>query len=390
MAGDKISILHIGSDEKFLNAANYVFEKAFPGSNLFIIPHSKKSAPLKYVEIKSNIEVVPYQKNLTEILAKRSEMYDCIILHGIGDFNSHIFLSSKNKNKFIGVLWGAELYNRQELLGRSVLGKLTAVIEPRLYRKSLIEQFKDILRKIYYLKQNINQNSVKEAAGSLSYLATLQKEEHDYFVERKIIRDDCIYVPFTYYPLEFIMKGIMNSIVNGNDILLGNSASSTNNHLEAFELLKQMVIGNRKIVVPLSYGNPVYANYIQKEGEAQFGENFSVLRKFLPLADYNKVVQKCGIVIMNHYRQQGIGNILASLWLGSKVYLNGTNTMYHYLKRIGIRIYSIEKELFPGNEAAFQNLTFEEIDHNRRILHQEIGEEHIIHRLRESITGHFS
>jgi hypothetical protein len=334
--------------------------------------------------------VVPFQKNLAEILAKRSEIYNCIILHGIGDFNSQVFLSSKNKNKFIGVLWGAELYNRQELLGRSVLGKLTAVIEPRLYRKSFTEQFKDNLRKIYYSKQDIDQDTVKDTAGSLSYLATLYKEEYDYFVERKIIRDDCIYVPFTYYPLEFIMKSDMNSIIKGNDILLGNSASATNNHLEAFELLKQMAIGNRKIVVPLSYGNPVYANYIQNEGEAQFGKNFSALRKFLPLADYNKEVQNCGIVVMNHYRQQAVGNILASLWLGSKVYLNETNTMYHYLRRIGIHIYSIEKELFPGNEAAFQNLSFEEIDHNRRILVHEIGEEHIVHRLRESIKGHFS
>jgi dTDP-N-acetylfucosamine:lipid II N-acetylfucosaminyltransferase len=389
MVSTKISILHLASDEKFIEAANYIFEKAFPGCNHFIIPRSRFNRKFRHVVKKENVEVVPFGKDLIKLLSERTHHYNCVLLHGISDLNSNVFLSVNEKNKFIGILWGAELYTKDNFSERNLIGELTAKIELPVPEKSFRDKIKDVLKRILYSKSEINLNAIKSATFQLPYFGILYKEEFDNFMKRKLISENCRFISFTYYPLEFIMKGNESAIVNGNDILLGNSASLTNNHLEAFEIIKRMEIGTRKVVVPLSYGNIMYADYIQSKAIEHLNGNFKPLRKIMPLDEYNKVLQGCGIVIFNHYRQQAVGNILAVLWLGSKVYLNESNTIFSYLKRIGIFVYSIEKDFVPENEFALFNLTNTEIEHNRGILKKEIGEKQVIERLKKGIQDFF-
>lgn len=387
MPDRKVSILHLSSDSKFVNAANYIFEKAFPGCNHFIIPHSKFRRKLSTVKIDKNVEIAPYGKSFLQSVIEKSQKYDCVILHGITEFNSSVFLLSENKNKFVGLLWGAELYTEENF--PKLLGKKTASLNIRQPELALKERIKGFGRQILYGKSIILPNATKLAAASLSYFSSEHIEEFDFFMKRKLISEKCQHIPFTYSPLEYILKGYQSSYAKGNDILLGNSAAITNNHLEAFQILKGLGTGNRSIIVPLSYGNRFYADTIISNGFDLFNESFKPLRSFMPLYDYIKVIQSCGIAIMNHYRQQAMGNILAMLWLGSKVYLNKSNTYFHYLKRIGIIVYSIEDDLVKENKDALNNLNKNEMDHNRKILQEVNGEEHVIEVLRERILKFF-
>ncbi len=389
MPGRKISILHIATDEKFINAANYIFEKAFPGCNHFVIRRSKFNRKLEHVVKKENIQVVFYDSGLVKKLSEMTQNYDCVFLHGISAYNGTIFLQSKQKEKFVGMLWGAELYTEEYLPDDKLVGDLTASIKLPESRISFTERIRELVRNIIYYKPSTIKDASRLAASELSYVSTLHEEDFHYFKERNLIPEKCRHIPFAYYPLEFIMQGNESSTVNGNDILLGNSASFTNNHLEALEMLKGMDIGNRKIIVPLSYGNSKYADYIQNKGTELLGENFIPLRKFMPLNEYTSIISGCGVTIMNHYRQQAEGNILTMLWLGSKVYLNESNTFYQYLKRAGAVIFTMEKDFSEGNLSVLENLSPEEIKHNRDILKKEIGEERVIQRLRDSVRKYF-
>ncbi len=58
---------------------------------------------------------------------------------------------------------------------------------------------------------------------------------------------------------------------------------------------------------------------------------------YLQPADYLSVVRSCGHVVMNHMRQQALGNIFAALWRGAHVYMNAT-TAYGGLARMGFAI----------------------------------------------------
>jgi hypothetical protein len=106
----------------------------------------------------------------------------------------------------------------------------------------------------------------------------------------------------------------------------------------------------------------------------------------MSLKKYNKTISQCSIVIMNHYRQQSVGNIVAMLWIGSKVYLDEKNTFYHYLKRIGIVVYSINKDLSNRNKNVFVGLNQTEINLNRELLRLNFGFDVIKKKLHKNIT----
>jgi hypothetical protein len=382
----KFTILHIASDEKFIDSANYIFEKAFPGCNLFVIPHSRFRNKLTYVKDLKNVELINFGNGLVRSLVKKAQNFDCIILHGFTEINCTVYLLSKEKNKFIGLLWGGELYG---LLEHNILGNLTNSIILEKPKKGLKSKFKELIRKIVYNKEITLVDATRKAAADIRFLGVIHEEELNFFKQKQIITNACKYIPFTYYPLEFIMKGNADSMIRGNDILIGNSASLTNNHLEAFQLLHKVGSGDRNIILPLSYGSGLYADYITEKGKEIFAEKLQPLRRFLPLEEYNRELERCGIVIMNHYRQQAIGNILAMIWLGSKVYLNKSNTFYHYLKRIGIIVFSIEEDLREDNRNALMNLSEDKILHNRALLSETIGEERVISKLKDSIFQSF-
>lgn len=390
MIENRYSILHIASDEKFIDAANYIFEKAFPGCNKFIIPKSLFNKELQYIKTTRNVEVVSFDGKLISYLSGMTQNYDCIVLHGITEINSSVFLNSEVKNKFIGILWGAEFYSQKNFSEERLLGELTRSIRLPETIYTISEKIKGIVRRLIYHKYVNKSNCTELAALSLNYFCFPYIEEFNFFIDRKLISKNSRYIPFTYYPLQYIFNGMESAMVRGNDILLGNSASMTNNHLEAFEILKSLNIGNRKIIVPLSYGNMHYADFIQKEGQKLFKEGFRPLRKFLPLAEYTSEISSCGIVIMNHCRQQAVGNIYAMIYLGSKVYLNKANTLFKYLRRIGINVGSVEEDLHNDNPVALDNLPNDEIERNRSIIREVIGEDSVVEILRESINKYFS
>ncbi|MBN2611612.1 MAG: TDP-N-acetylfucosamine:lipid II N-acetylfucosaminyltransferase [Bacteroidales bacterium] len=389
MGENKISILHIASDEKFINAANYIFEKAFPGCNHFLIPHPRFKGYLTYVEKGNNIELVPFGKGLIKMLAGKTKNYRCVVLHGITEINSTVFLQSKERDKFIGILWGAELYTEENFSERRLKGPLTSAILLPEKEEKYREKLKKIIGKMVRFNPATIKDAAKMAASELQYFCVPYVEEFNLFKDKKLIQENCNFIPFTYYPLEYILKGHETSVVYGNDILVGNSASFTCNHLEAFSFLSEIGIENRKIIVPLSYGDSEYADYIQAKGNEIYNGNFESLRNFIPLQSYINVMLRCGIVIMNHYRQQALGNIFMMLWLGSRVYLNESNSVYHYLKRIGIIVFSIGKDLNKDNPSVLENLSLQEIEQNRAILKKTMEEKQVINTLKDAISNYF-
>jgi len=389
MTGRKITLLHIASDEKFIDGAHYVFEQAFPGRNNFIIPKSSFNRKFVYVKNLENTEVLPFNRGLIEKLVRKTREYDSIFLHGINELNSTIFIASEEKRKSVGILWGAELYNDENFPGKVLLGDLTSKIKLPKPSKSKNDIVKSVLRKLLFQDINLKKDVVRQAASGLNYFGVPYREEFDYFADRRIIGQKCKFVPFTYYPLEFILRGNEKMKTNGNNILVGNSANYTNNHLEVFRILGKLGIEDRKIIVPLSYGDLQYGEYIYSEGLRLLRGNFMPLRTFIPLEEYTRKLQSCGIEIMNHYRQQAVGNILMMIWIGSRVYLSPSSTLYNYLKRIGIKVFSIEQDLVSDNPEALINLSVEDANYNRIILKEEFSERVVVSRLRNAVFENF-
>ena len=128
----------------------------------------------------------------------------------------------------------------------------------------------------------------------------------------------------------------------GPNLLLGNSATPTNNHLEAFELIRKRIdLQGRKLVVPLSYGDPHYAELVIHVGRQQFGNAFVALRDFMARDDYIALLASCGVVVMNHRRQQALGNLLIAGQMGARCFLDPRNPLAQWLPAQGFAVEDI-------------------------------------------------
>lgn len=129
----------------------------------------------------------------------------------------------------------------------------------------------------------------------------------------------------------------------GINILLGNSATPSNNHLDALEKLRPFADENIRIYCPLSYGDAAYGDQIATAGRVIFGEKFIPLHDFMPFDKYLELLAVIDIAVFNHNRQQGMGNITTLLGLGKKVFIRNTITTWGALQGLGVDIFDAKK-----------------------------------------------
>lgn len=122
----------------------------------------------------------------------------------------------------------------------------------------------------------------------------------------------------------------------GVRILVGNSATETNCHLEAFALIARHARDDMEVHCPLSYGDPKYRELVMANGRAMFGARFKPMLEMLPLAAYNDFLAGIDIAVMHHNRQQGMGNIVSLLALGKKVFMRPEQAHTRYLNQLGL------------------------------------------------------
>ena len=147
----------------------------------------------------------------------------------------------------------------------------------------------------------------------------------------------------------------------GANILVGNSASSTNHHFEALEILRPFAGENIRVYCPLSYGDKNYADRVARAGKAMFGDKFIALREFMPFEQYLRFLAEIDIAVFNHYRQQGVCNITALLGLGVKVYVRTGITTKSFFDGLNVRLFDIA-------EINLDKLSEHEQKHNLKVI----------------------
>ncbi|MGM0546869.1 MAG: TDP-N-acetylfucosamine:lipid II N-acetylfucosaminyltransferase [Bacteroidota bacterium] len=385
---NKFRILHIAKDEKFINGAYYLFEKAFPGQNEYVIVKPSGDPPIRFLNthlvVNATFEVT--SPATLSRLTKMSDQHQVTVLHGLGDINLAVFNESDRQERFMAIVHGAEIYN-SGILNNTLMGPQTKAIYELTQKNNFYDLLKEIYRSIKYRDNHTDfKVNLPEVIFEIKNFGSLPGFTYDHLIESRLYHPSIQRIPFTYYPIEYVVKND-ELRASGRHIFLGNSSSATNNHLEAFEFLKNLGLGDRKVVTPLSYGCPKYAKAIIKEGKKMLPDNFMSLTTFLPLEEYNQIISECGIVVMNHYRPQAVGNIIASLYLGAKVFLNDTD-VYRYFKQLGCHIYLIEEDL-KASKKPFVLLNEKQIKENRTILKNTLSADVLVKGLRYSFRQLF-
>lgn len=335
-----LRLLHVIKDEKFIDSAFELFESVAQGSSTYLIEsdtdefqHLTKVHPIR---VGSDFK---FDLRFKEWL----NQHDGIILHSLFPFALKVLQSTRPSTP---VVWIGMGYDYYDLLQSNNLSLIKPVTHKML--DSHCPRTRMHLGAIgkSWLKGLLGLNLSRKTAllKKIDLFAPVLKTEHA-ILARQLGPGFPRYLEWNYNKIGRLFNDI-SSLGNcsGSNILVGNSATKTNNHIDTLHALARLNIpDDAKIIAPLSYGPTTYRDAVIQEGWRLFGEQFEPIIEFLPLEAYVKLIQSCSTVIMNHIRQQAAGNIYLSLFLGARVYLDRANPLYTELRRLGFVINEMQE-----------------------------------------------
>lgn len=362
-------ILHIVIDQKFIDMAYDIFEAVYPGKNEYILPTKNLKKQLEYIK-KTPVKKISYLQFLSKSFYKDLKKYDFVVLHFLNNINKYMIKKSPDNIKFVWIGWGSDYY---DFINKEILLPKTKELKISKTNNTKKINLKTIIQK--YISEYLNRSINK-----INYFAPVLYE--DYILFKNNTNFNIEYIDWNYGTLEDHLIQDSDLKLTDNNILLGNSSSYENNHLEAFDILKNIDLKDKKIIVPLSYGDKEYANEVINYGKNIFGDKLNPLINFMDIKDYIKNISSCSNVIMNHKRQQALGNIIIMLYMGSKIFLDKENPAYEFLNKNGIILFGIE----DINESNLeQKLEEEKVLKNREILNNLWGRDVIYKKTKKLI-----
>lgn len=332
-------IVHIFNNQKKFSRGYFkmLFDNGIDLTNMMLIHYGKKDS--YFAEIGLNTKFISNFFNPFENMKLIGPLMKAekVIVHSLASpfLLLLIAFSPSIGNKIHWVIWGKDLYFYQMLE------------KPRIYHK-------------IYEALRI------KAIGRIKIVTSSLREDYELAEKWYHIKADNIEVISLYpYALDLTISEDKPDNSTGYTILLGNSASHTNNHIEALETLSHNKEDIKKIVCPLSYGgNKSYVRRVMQIGESLFGDKFIPLVEFMEKEKYFELLRTVDIGVFNYSRQEGLGNIWSLMLSGKTIYMRMPTSTTGFFRRNGIKILDIE-EIKNGK---MQRLSQEELEDNARIL----------------------
>ena len=361
-------ILHISTDNKFINYSINQFEAASPGGNLFLIETPHKEYSLKYVRKTQNVIIAPINSIEHKKVLNELNKFKLVIFHCINGERVKIINNAPKNVNMAWIPWGFDLYDLDNNLNYYLPNTLKLTRTAHFFYNFKL-RIENVFNTVLY--SNNKQDQKRKAISRINFFFNRSSNLHYIQPFNKNIKQFDYY----YYSIEETVGNCIDKEISDNNILIGNSSIATNNHADAFNILELFKTENRKIIVPLSYGNKKYGKQIQKIGYKTWGNQFTPILDLLPIEKYNEMLRSCNILIMPHIRPQAFGNILTALWIGAKVYLYKSNSLYKFFRSKKILVFSIEEELTLDNSQALEGLCKEEKRLNRENLFLEFSKQ---------------
>lgn len=328
-----------------------------------------KEATLKYIK-KTPVQIFNHYLIYNKWKIKKiCENYRIFIFHALTNNELYILKSLPMNSKVVWLGWGFDYY---DLIEKEQLKPLTRSIQ-HAETNTMFKRLKSGILRVL-----LNPPNKITLLKKVDYISVFYDEY--LLLKSSIPNFKPKHIFWNYGSLEDdLVRSLDDLQVNGNNILLGNSANIANNHLDAFHLLKELDIKDRLIITPLSYGDEYYRNIIINHGKSFFGDKFLPVVNYMPINDYIDMISTCSIVIMNHLRQQAVGNIVIMLYLGAKVFLDPDNIVYSFFHGQGAWIYTLD-EL---NSELDSQLSINQIEQNRSVLRKNWGREVILKKTKD-------
>lgn len=346
-------ILHFFNNDKFLTPfldfMNTNFDK---NDHVFIIWGGVSSREIPIIK---QYNVIDFNEDLMSLvrLVSLLKKADKIILHSLYNrkLSTLLFFLPAYKKKIVWIVWGGDLY---PYIRETIDIKLKAY---DIIRSNLIKRANIIAALVEGDLKIVSENYKTNAKLMTAIYMSDERTKHI-----KILNE----------------KEKINNKDTTVNILVGNSATESNQHKEILGILQKFKKENINIYCPLSYGNETYAKEVRQIGNQLFGNKFISIDNLMSMKEYMELLDTMDIGIFNNNRQQGLGNIYSLMYLGKKVYIRNDTSMWEETDQLmGLKIFSIS----DLKDESYANLIkFDEIERatNINILEVRYSKEHMI------------
>ena len=361
-------ILHFLLDEKITEQIISNFE-GISSNNKYVV-FVKEKENFKHIKNShQNILLFKYEKEDINSIVQEFKPTG-IVLHAYHLEFAKTLLELKYELKIVWVAWGFDIYGLPKIkqniyapLTDKFLGRKESFL---LLKRKLLSN--NLIRSLFYFfaKQEDRYSIVFKSLKKVNYFSTYLKEDYIYFSKHYL--HNLRFVNCTFTSIDQYLAGNEDvyNYADASNIIIGNSNTPESNHLDVLNKLKHKKFAVSKVFVPLSYGeNVAYREIVIKEGECCFGDRFQPLLTFMEKQQYIDILMSCSVGVFYHYRQQAMGNIIAMLYLGARVYMYAKSPVYKYLKRNQINVFDFDKEFDIYD---IKKLPQTEVVENRNIL----------------------
>lgn len=374
-------VLHFVTDEKVTDQIIENFER-LNKTCYFLVFLDDDQKSYQFIKSKSSkiIDFNLEKNDIMEFVDKYNP--EAILLHSLQlDFAKAIL----DINKEITIAWypwGFDIYGLPKIKPKTyarLTNNFLLKANPKLFwSRKVLKHSK--LRKLYFRLNSAEENRyhiIFRAIKKIKYFASYIEEDFQIFSKAYPNSLHYIYSPFS--TLSQYLAG--NDEIELNDkaqhIIIGNSNTPESNHLDVFEKIaptidKEVV----KVYVPLSYGGEVnYRNAVLTHGKQKLGAAFKPLLDFMNREDYILMLTMCSTGIFYHYRQQAMGNVIAMLFMGARIYMSSKNPAFSFFTKNGIRVFD-----FDFDFELYKNTKLESniVINNRKILNSMFNEEKVL------------
>lgn len=378
---------HIMVDDKFIDGFIYDAEKISTlNTNTYFINGKKENS----VHVKNSIvKWISFRDKDFINIVKNITKKDKVIIHWY-DLKTGLFIL-KHLNKEVPLyvaLWGGEFYEDPYLYHINWIHDKKTLefvknnnIVPEKYNKKFYYFFKKLWLQLTYKSKAEKLFKQKTATiKRINKLLLPKYNEAEISLIKKIYNlNQLDFLDFNYDQnvdlASFINIENKKRKDNVTNIQIGNSATESNNHVDALEILKKIKNENINIILPMSYGNSKYSSFVKENGNKWFSEKIKYIENFVPRDEYMKQLSEIDICIMYHNRQQAFGNCVPLLILGKKLFLKKENPLYLFFESIGVKIFDANEILNMDFETFKHELTEEEKINNKTILINLFSEE---------------
>ena len=274
------------------------------------------------------------QPELKSLFEQKASQNDVLLVHFLIPGSTSFLSAMSQQIPIVIQFWGGDYVSQLMPLPKTFLPLTLSLVYDTPSKPSWLKSFgRRALEKIRRMK---NRKNVLDALEIASGFLTILPEEKSIFPKKyhsKHLAARVIYGNFASVPTQ------TGNSKTGLSVILGNSATPSNNHLDFLEPLSTCPYHIHHLILPLSYGDSSYGESIRARFE-ESGLTTTVLKDLMPLHEYEALMNQVDVLIMGHLRQQGLGNILKALQQGKTVYLHPKGVNYRHFKSHGFTVRS--------------------------------------------------